>query len=51
MIILLGISSCIFVISVCFTLQAREKFLSLRKGTKGEVATVLEEVFTHIKLK
>lgn len=25
-------------------LQAREKFLSLRKGTRSDVATILEEV-------
>lgn len=29
-------------------LQAREKFLSLRKGTKSDVASVLEEVLTDI---
>lgn len=27
-----------------FISQAREKFLSLRKGTKTDVATILEEV-------
>jgi hypothetical protein len=40
------------VMSTCYTmlimLQAREKFLSLRKGTKSDVATVLEEVSCNL---
>lgn len=32
-------------------LQAREKFLSLRKGTKSDVATVLEEVLCDMNVK
>lgn len=31
--------------------QAREKFLSLRKGTKTDVATLVEEVLSTIYLK
>lgn len=30
--------------------QAREKYLSLRKGTKSDIATVLEEVFFNANL-
>lgn len=32
-------------------LQAREKFLSLRKGTKSDVASVLEEVLCNLNLE
>lgn len=32
-------------------LQAREKFLSLRKGTKSDIATVVEEVLFTIEHK
>jgi hypothetical protein len=30
---------------VDFVMQAREKFMSLRKSTKIDIATVIEEVF------
>lgn len=30
--------------------QAREKFLSLRKGTKSDVASVLEEVLLNVNV-
>lgn len=33
-------------IMIFFVQQAREKYLSLRKGTKVDVTTVLEEVIT-----
>lgn len=31
-------------LNACFVLQAREKFLSLKKGTKSDVAAAVEEV-------
>lgn len=34
-----------------FLSQAREKYLSLRKGTKSDIATVLEEVLFNVNLK
>lgn len=33
------------------TLQAREKFLSLRKGTRTDLASALEEVSTCLSCK
>lgn len=43
----------VLIIVSCYAalLQAREKFLSLRKGTKSDIATILEEVLFSITVK
>lgn len=39
-----NMEKCIYFVTFLIMPQAREKFLSLRKGTKSDVATLLEEV-------